>query len=118
MVFADRVQIQQVLINLIRNAMEAMRDSPVRDLVVRTRHVAPERLVVEVEDTGPGIAEEIEAQLFQPFVTTKANGMGVGLSISRRIIESHGGELTVSRNAAGGATFAIVLPLYKEAPNE
>ncbi len=117
-VFGDRVQIQQVLINLIRNAMEAMRDSPTRELVVRTRAISPERLAVEVEDTGPGIAEEIEAKLFQPFVTTKANGMGVGLSISRRIIESHGGELTVSRNEAGGATFAIELPLHKEAPNE
>lgn len=118
MVFADRVQIQQVLINLIRNAMEAMRDTPTKDLVVRTRLVSPERLQVEVEDTGTGIAEEIEAQLFQPFVTTKANGMGVGLSISRRIIESHGGELSVSRNAAGGATFAFVLPLHREVPNE
>lgn len=117
-VVADRVQIQQVLINLMRNAMEAMRDSPEKQLIVRTRHVSPDWLQVEVEDTGPGIADEVAPQLFQPFVTTKANGMGIGLSISRRIIESHGGELTVARNAAGGATFSFSLPVFAEAPVE
>ena len=114
MVVADRVQIQQVLINLMRNAMEAMRDSPTKELTVRTRQVAPDWLRIEVEDTGPGIAEEIASMLFQPFVTTKPSGMGVGLSISRRIIESHGGELTVTRNAAGGATFTFSLPASTE----
>jgi two-component system sensor kinase FixL len=118
MVVADRVQIQQVLINLMRNAMEAMRDSPNKELIVRTRHVSPEWLRVEVQDTGPGIADEIAPQLFQPFVTTKPNGMGIGLSISRRIIESHGGELTVDRNEAGGATFAFSLPAIAEASVE
>lgn len=117
-VVADRVQIQQVLINLMRNAMEAMRDSERRELVVRTREVSPGWLQVEVEDTGPGIAEEIAAQLFQPFTTTKANGMGIGLSISRRIIESHGGELKVEKNAAGGATFTFTLPTITETPVE
>lgn len=117
-VVADRVQIQQVLINLMRNAMEAMRDSPEKQLIVRTRHVSPDWLQVEVEDTGPGIADEVAPQLFQPFVTTKANGMGIGLSISRRIIESHGGELTVTKNAAGGATFSFSLPMFAEAPVE
>ncbi len=117
-VVADRVQIQQVLINLMRNAMEAMRDSPEKQLTVRTRHLSPDWLQVEVEDTGPGISDEIAPQLFQPFVTTKANGMGIGLSISKRIIESHGGDLTVSRNAAGGATFAFSVPTYTEAPVE
>ncbi|RYE09232.1 MAG: PAS domain S-box protein [Hyphomicrobiales bacterium] len=114
LVLADRVQIQQVLINLMRNAMEAMRDSPVKELTLRTRPTANRRMEVEVEDTGPGIAEDIAPQLFQPFVTTKASGMGIGLSISRRIIESHGGDLTVSRNAAGGATFTFSLPLLPE----
>lgn len=118
MVVADRVQIQQVLINLMRNAMEAMRDSPEKQLIVRTRHVSPDWLQVEVEDTGPGIADEVAPQLFQPFVTTKANGMGIGLSISRRIIESHGGELTVTKNAAGGATFSFSLPTFTEASGE
>ena len=118
MVVADRVQIQQVLINLMRNAMEAMRDSPRRELVVRTRPTSAERMQVEVEDTGPGISEEIASQLFQPFVTTKAGGMGIGLSISKRIIESHGGDLTVRRNAAGGATFTFTLPILTEASVE
>lgn len=117
-VVADRVQIQQVLINLMRNAMEAMRDSEIKELVVRTLQVSPDWLRVEVADTGPGISDEVAPRLFQPFVTTKANGMGIGLSISRRIIESHGGELTVSRNGAGGATFAFTLPAYTEAPVE
>ena len=113
-VMADRVQIQQVLINLMRNAIEAMRDSERKQLTVRTRPIAGSRMEVEVEDTGPGISEEIAPQLFQPFVTSKPHGMGIGLSISRRIIESHGGELTVRRNAAGGATFAFSLPLLPE----
>lgn len=117
-VVADRVQIQQVLINLMRNAMEAMRDSPEKQLIVRTRHVSPDWLQVEVEDTGPGISDEVAPQLFQPFVTTKPNGMGIGLSISRRIIESHGGELTVVRNMSGGATFSFSLPMFAEAPVE
>jgi two-component system sensor kinase FixL len=117
-VVADRVQIQQVLINLMRNAMEAMRDSEIKELVVRTLQLSPDWLRVEVEDTGPGISDEVAPRLFQPFVTTKANGMGIGLSISKRIIESHGGELSVSRNGAGGATFAFTLPTYLEASVE
>jgi two-component system sensor kinase FixL len=117
-VIADRVQIQQVLTNLLRNGMEAMRDSEVKRLTVTTRRVEGGRLEVEVADTGPGIADDIAPQLFQPFVTSKPNGMGVGLSISRRIIESHGGELTVRRNEAGGATFTFTLPLLTEAPVE
>jgi len=117
-VIADRVQIQQVLINLMRNGMEAMRDSETKLLTVTTRHAEPGRLEVTVADTGPGIAEDIAPQLFQPFVTSKANGMGVGLSISKRIIESHGGELTVRRNEAGGATFTFTLPLLTEASVE
>jgi two-component system sensor kinase FixL len=111
-VLVDRVQIQQVLINLMRNAMEAMRDSPRKDLVVRTR-TEGDRLVVEVEDTGPGIAEDIAPQLFQPFVTSKASGMGIGLSISRRIIESHGGELVVA-SSPNGAVFSFSLPILAE----
>jgi two-component system sensor kinase FixL len=72
-------------------------------------------VVVEVADTGPGISEEVASRLFQPFVTTKSGGMGVGLSISRRIIRSHGGDLTVRRNESGGATFSFTLPTFEEA---
>jgi len=116
LVTADRVQIQQVLINLMRNAMEAMRDSERRELVVRTAADGKDRVLVEVSDTGPGISEEIQARLFQPFVTSKPGGMGIGLSISKRILEAHGGDLTAYSNADGGATFRFTLPAAL--PNE
>lgn len=116
-VVVDRVQIQQVLVNLMRNAAEAMKDSETKELTVSTWE-ADDRLHVEVADTGPGISEEVAARLFQPFVTTKAGGMGVGLSISQRIIGSHGGEISVSRNDARGATFSFSLPAAKEMQGE
>jgi two-component system sensor kinase FixL len=109
-VLVDRIQIQQVLINLMRNALEAMRDSPVRELVVRTSEDDEGFVWIHVTDTGPGIADEICETLFQPFVTSKSSGMGIGLSISKRIIESHGGQITARRNDAGGATFSFSLP--------
>ncbi len=109
-VLVDRVQIQQVLINLMRNAMEAMRESERRELVVHTV-IKDGDVVVEVADTGPGISDEVAERLFHPFVTSKANGMGIGLSISKRIIEAHGGEISASRNDRGGATFRFSLPL-------
>ncbi|HWA19916.1 MAG TPA: PAS domain S-box protein [Devosia sp.] len=117
-VMVDRVQIQQVLTNLMRNAMEAMRESPTRELAVRTRLDGAGMVAVEVSDTGPGISEDIAANLFQPFVTSKPGGMGIGLSISRRIIRAHGGDLTVARNGAGGATFTFTLPTLEDDANE
>jgi two-component system sensor kinase FixL len=117
-VLADRVQIQQVLINLLRNAMEAMRDSPVRELEVRVSKADDDMVAIAVSDTGPGIAEDIGPQLFQPFVTSKPGGMGIGLSISKRIIESHGGEIHVDRSGSGGARFMFTLPLVMEDPDE
>jgi two-component system sensor kinase FixL len=113
-VLVDRIQIQQVLTNLMRNAMDAMHDSARRELVVRTQAAQDGEIAVVVEDTGPGISEEISAQLFKPFVTTKPGGMGIGLSISKRIVEAHGGTMTVSRNADGGATFRFTLPAFTE----
>ena len=109
-VVGDRVQIGQVLINLMRNAQEAMRDSARKELLVRTYPAADGMYAVEVSDTGTGISDEIAAQLFRPFVTSKPGGMGIGLSISKRIIESHGGEISVKGNADGGATFTFTLP--------
>lgn len=117
-VMIDRIQVQQVVINLMRNAIEAMRDSARKELVVRTRALGDGTIRVEVEDTGPGISDEVGAQLFQPFITTKPGGMGIGLSISKRIIEAHGGTITVTKNAAGGATFAFTLPLVAGATDE
>jgi two-component system, LuxR family, sensor kinase FixL len=114
-VLVDRVQIQQVLINLLRNAMEAMRHSDVRELMVRTGAAAqPEFVEIEVSDTGPGLPDDVAQQLFKPFVTTKPGGMGVGLSISKRIVESHGGTIVMERNAQGGATFRFTVPAIDE----
>lgn len=109
LVLADKVQVQQVVLNLIRNAVDAMVDCPRRDLIVT---IAPqgELALVCVADTGPGISPHIADQLFQPFVTTKRNGMGVGLSISRTIIEAHGGRISAESNETGGATFRFTLP--------
>ena len=110
-VLVNRIQIQQVLINLMRNAIEAMRDGERRELIVRTLPDGPDQMVVEVEDTGPGISDEIAARLFQPFVTSKASGMGIGLSISKRIIEAHRGGISARRNENGGTTFRFTLPI-------
>ncbi|RST88088.1 PAS domain-containing sensor histidine kinase [Aquibium carbonis] len=110
LVLADRVQIQQVLINLMRNAMEAMSDSERRELTIRTTPHGDGMVAVEVSDTGPGISDEVAARLFQPFVTSKAGGMGIGLSISKRIIESHGGTMEAQRADQGGALFRFTLP--------
>jgi len=108
-VIADRVQVQQVLVNLIRNATEAMHETKQRDLLVSTAPASEGMVRISVADTGPGIAPAIMAQLFQPFVTTKSYGMGVGLSVSRTIIESHGGRLWVEPNPGGGAVFSFTL---------
>ena len=108
-VLADKVQIQQVLLNLIRNAVEAMQDVERRELTLSTRLVDPGIVEIVVADTGPGLAPEIAAKLFQPFVTTKQHGMGVGLSISRTIIESHGGRLSAEPNPEGGTIFRLPL---------
>ena len=97
-VLADKVQIQQVLLNLMRNAIEAMEGGERRELVVSTAATPDNMVEISVADTGTGIAPEIGAQLFQPFVTTKAQGMGVGLSISRTIIEAHGGSIAPRPN--------------------
>lgn len=114
MVMADRVQIQQVLINLIRNAVEAMRESERRELTVRAWRAEEGSITVEVADTGPGISPDVASQLFKPFITTKANGMGIGLSISRRIIEAHGGTIETAANEDGGVTFRFSLPAYED----
>jgi two-component system sensor kinase FixL len=108
-VLADKVQVQQVLLNLMRNAVEAMAGSPRRDLLLSTA-AADGMAIVNVADTGPGIDAEMAAQLFQPFVTTKPQGMGVGLSISRTIVEAHGGRIWTEPNPGGGTIFRFTLP--------
>ncbi len=114
LVLADRVQIQQVLVNLFRNALEAMAQSPRRELVVANARVSDDMIEVEVSDTGSGFRDDVIPNLFQTFFTTKDTGMGVGLSISRSIIEAHGGRMWAESNAAGGATFRFTLPATDE----
>jgi two-component system, LuxR family, sensor kinase FixL len=113
-VLADKVQVQQVLLNLIRNAIDAMEIAPTRELVVATSPALDNMVEISVADTGGGIAPEIADQLFQPFVTTKSHGMGVGLSICRTIIEAHGGSITHRPNKGGGTIFTFTLPVVNK----
>ena len=93
----------------MRNAVEAMEASERREMVVATR-AADGAIEIDVSDTGPGIAPDVAARLFQPFVTTKAAGLGLGLSICREIVEAHEGRLSVAARATGGTTFTMSLP--------
>jgi len=108
-VLVDKIQIQQVILNLMRNGIEAMEGMERRDMVVSTRSADDNMVEVSVSDTGSGIAPEIAEKLFQPFTTTKRQGMGVGLSISRTIIEAHGGKLWSEPNPGGGTVFRLTL---------
>jgi two-component system sensor kinase FixL len=110
LVFVDRIQVQQVLVNLIRNAIDAMVESPMRCLAIRTARAADGYAEVTVEDTGSGISEMIAPQLFQPFVTSKQSGMGIGLSICRTIVEAHGGHIGFEPGRNGGTAFHFTLP--------
>ncbi|MCY7397578.1 MAG: PAS domain S-box protein [Sphingomonas bacterium] len=109
LVLADRVQIQQVVLNLIRNAVDAMLESAQRHLTVTVVPSDNDMALVSVADTGPGVSDDVAGQLFQPFITTKRNGMGVGLSISRTIVEAHGGRIWVEANDGGGAVFRFTV---------
>lgn len=109
-VVVDRIQIQQVLVNLVRNALDAMEGQPRRMLTVST-FIEGDMAVVSVADTGSGVDEVAAQRLFQPFVTTKPEGMGVGLSISRTIVESHGGRIWTEPNPGGGAIFRFSVRL-------
>ncbi|MGE0828442.1 MAG: sensor histidine kinase [Hyphomonadaceae bacterium] len=113
-VLADRIQIQQVLLNLIRNAIEAMREAPRRRVTISTAPADAGMAMVSVADSGPGVSPELAAQLFKPFVTSKASGMGVGLSICRTIVESHGGRIWLDAAPDGGAAFHFTLKRLNE----
>ena len=113
-VLVDHVQIQQVVLNLVRNAVEAMEEVDRRELVIGTRAIPDQEMAeVIVADSGPGISPELANRLFQPFVTTKKTGMGLGLAICREIIEAHHGRLTVAPGSSGGAVFRVTLPVAR-----
>ncbi len=113
---ADRVHIQQVLVNLVRNAVEALRQCPSEQPKILIRAGRTSDMVeISVEDNGPGLSETIMDRLYEPFVSTKDDGMGVGLFICRRIIEGHGGQLQAANNSAGGATFRFTVRRFEPA---
>ena len=114
LVLADKVQIQQVLLNLIRNAIEAMEQAPKRELTISTARAEDDMVADRVADTGHGISEEARSQLFQAFFTTKRHGMGVGLSICRTIVEAHGGQIRADADPGGGTTFTFTLRTVSE----
>jgi two-component system, LuxR family, sensor kinase FixL len=119
LVLIDKVQIQQVVLNLVRNAIEAMEHSEPRELLVVTSAPRGSRsAVIKIVDTGPGIAADIAERLFEPFVSTKEGGLGLGLSICREIVEAHGGQILAAPNLPRGAVFSITLPTAPESRQE
>ena len=112
----DPVQIQQVILNLVRNSMEAMQiqTTDQRRIFIATRICKPVSIEVTVVDSGPGLDPQIARQVFDAFVTTKPDGMGVGLSICKSLVESHGGRLSAHQSPEGGAVFSFVLPSITE----
>lgn len=113
---ADRVQIEQVLVNLLRNAIDELREQPrdERHICVRVRHMHSDMVEVRVEDNGPGLSDSVLDQLYAPFSSSKKKGMGLGLSICRRIVEAHGGTLTGENKTGGGAVFRFTLPVIQD----
>ena len=113
---ADEIQIKQVILNLARNSVEAMKesDSTESQLTIRTLLAGDDAIEVVTEDTGPGIAPEFVADIFEPFYSRKSNGMGMGLSISRTIVEAHGGRLWAVPCDGRGAAFHVSLPLHED----
>jgi len=117
-VFGDRISLQQLLLNLIVNGMDAMGDVAIRErrLVLRTARAEDSRVEVAVVDAGHGIPEEVFPRLFESFVTTREHGMGLGLSISRSIVEAHGGKIRAENNPDRGATVRFALPVRDGEP--
>jgi signal transduction histidine kinase len=113
------VQLQQVILNLIMNAVEAMSSvsGGARELLLSTRKAEPNGVLVGVRDSGPGLAPAVLERVFDAFYTTKSGGLGMGLSICRSIIEAHGGRLWASANVPNGATFEFTLPAHPDIPS-
>jgi signal transduction histidine kinase len=116
LVRGDRVELQQVILNLVMNGIEAMQsvEERPRELVIRSVQDETQQVRISVTDCGIGISAENADRLFNPFFTTKASGMGMGLSICRSIMEAHGGRLWATANMPHGATFQFTLPVNAE----
>jgi two-component system sensor kinase FixL len=115
-IVGDHIQLQQVILNLVLNGVEAMKgvESGSRELIVRTRYDDPSTVTVVVQDSGIGIDAGKLEKIFDPFFTTKPDGLGMGLSINRTIIETHGGRIWATQSLEGGAIFSFNIPIYKE----
>jgi len=108
-VLADRIQVQQLIVNLVRNAIDAIAKFPDREIRISTRVGEDRKIVMTVEDSGPGVDPAVSGRVFQPLASTKPTGMGLGLSICRAIVENHGGRIWVEPSPLGGAAFSFVL---------
>ncbi|WP_299644307.1 ATP-binding protein [Devosia sp.] len=108
-VYVDRIQVQQVIVNLVRNAIEAMADSVRRELTIEVTRTPDDMIEVAVADSGPGLTEDVADRLFVPYVTTKGHGMGLGLAISRSMVQANGGDLTFGPGEGGGTVFRFTL---------
>jgi two-component system sensor kinase FixL len=119
-ILGDRILLQQCLLNLLMNAFEALAnvDREQRKVTVQISLTRPEWIEIRIKDTGPGIHPSIAARLFEPFVTTKSNGMGLGLLVTRSIIEEHGGKIVPEPSAEQGTTFTLTLPVASRAPKK
>jgi two-component system sensor kinase FixL len=117
-VLVDKIQIQQVLVNILRNAIEALTGRSHREIVIDAARDGGGYVTVSVLDTGPGLAQDVAERLFQPFVTTKPDGMGVGLSLCREIITAHNGRLWAEQNPQGGAIFRFTVPAMDPDPTD
>jgi C4-dicarboxylate-specific signal transduction histidine kinase len=113
-VLANEVQMRQVFSNLVANALDAMDATPERILELRSQAYGENAIRIDVADTGMGLSPAIKTKLFEPLVTTKARGLGVGLSIAHSIVQEHQGQIWAQTNRSCGTTFAVVLPLALE----
>ena len=117
-VLVDGVQIQQVLVNLIRNALEAMQDSSTRQLIISSEPFDEEMIQISIRDSGSGLEQHIAQRLFHPFISTKASGMGLGLSICHTIINAHEGKIWAEPSSMGGTRFNFTLISAEGQPDD
>lgn len=116
LVNVDAIHVQQILFNLIRNALEAMEEARVKRLEIQSTRLPDGMVELSVSDSGAGLSPDVAANLFEPFRTTKGSGMGLGLSICRTLVEAQGGRIRAKPSASGGSTFAFTLPLAEAVP--